>query len=226
MEPVVVKISGSLIYPPRLEYMRGLREAVSRAADEGARLAIVVGGGPLARSYIEVLRGVGVNQSIQDLAGIIASRANAYFTASLLYPRSPLTVPGSVEEVLEAYASGRIPVIGGFEPGQSTNAVSLLVAEAIGAGRVVDLLNGVKGVYDRDPSTPGARLLERLTLSQLEAIVSRYEQEAGKYALMDHVAVSIARRSRIKVHFIDGSDPYNLLRVLRGERMGSVVEPD
>lgn len=225
MEAVVVKVSGSLVYPPRKEYVGRLVEEIARIHESGTRVAVVVGGGPLAREYIRVLKELGVNQSLQDLAGIMSSRLNAYFLSSLLYPLSPLRVPGRVEEVLEIIATGRIPVAGGFEPGQSTNAVALIIAEAIGAGRVFNLLNRVEGVYDRDPQAPGARLLDEITLSKLEGIVSSYEQEAGKYALIDHIAVEIARRSRITIHFIDGSDPGNLYEAFKGERIGTLVVP-
>ncbi|MCE4622114.1 MAG: UMP kinase [Desulfurococcales archaeon] len=226
MESIVLKFSGSLMYPPRKEYMAKLREIVTSLHDNGTRLAIVVGGGPVAREYIDVLRKLGVNQSLQDLVGIMTSRLNAYFTASILYPRSPLRIPKNIEEVLEIYATGLIPVSGGFEPGQSTNAVSLLIAETIGARKVLNLLNKVEGVYDKDPSLPGSKLIEKLTLSELERIVSSYEQQAGRYTLIDHLAVKIARRSRITIHFIDGSNLDNLIRALRGEKIGTIVVPD
>ena len=205
--------------------MAELRRIISEIHESGMRLAIVVGGGPIAREYINVLRGLDVNQSLQDLLGVAVSRLNARLLASLLYPRSPLAIPSNVEAVLEVYSRGQIPVVGGFEPGQSTNAVSLLIAEAVNAEKVINMLNKVEGVYDKDPKLPGSRLLERITLRDLEEIVSSYEQQAGRYTLMDHLAVKIARRSRIPIHFIDGSDPGNLLKALRGERIGTIVEP-
>ena len=226
MEPLVIKISGSLVYPPITSYLVQLVDVVKSLRDYGYKPVLVTGGGSLARETIGVLRNAGKNQALQDLMGITASRLNAFLLASLLYPHSSLRVPTNVEGVLEIYSRGLIPVVGGFEPGQSTNAVALLVAEAIGGELVVDMLKDAEGVYDREPTKPGARLIDRMKLADLEKIVENYKQEAGKYTLMDHLAIQIARRSKIKIYFINGRDPWNLVRLVRGEKIGTLVEPN
>jgi len=224
-EPLVIKISGSLVYPPDPTYVKALVQSIMEAEDLSYHPAIVVGGGPVARSYITALRQIGANQAVQDLSGIWGARLNALFLSLALNPRSIPRVPHTIEEVLDIYSRGLIPVIGGFQPGQSTNAVALVVAEAIGAKTVLNLLRGVEGVYDRPPDKPGARLLDRITLEDLQDIVEEYAQEAGRYQLIDHVAIKIARRSKIRIHYVNGNDPRNIVRALRGEKVGTVVEP-
>jgi len=221
--PVVVKLSGALLYPPRGPYYRGLLGVLRELASEG--LGVVVGGGPPAREYIRALADVGASQSARDLAGIAASRLNAYVLALALGRLSAPRVPESIDEALELYYAGRVPVMGGLQPGQSTNAVALALAEAIGARLVVNALNGVAGVYDRPPGDPRARLLKRVTTRKLREIVSGYSQTAGEYRLIDHVALGIAERSGIAIRFIDGSTPENILAAARGEDVGTLVEP-
>ena len=222
---MVFKLSGSLVYPPRPDYLRGLRAVVERLVGDGYSVAIVVGGGRVARELIAAAREVGVGQWGQDLLGIGASRLNALLLAHVLRPLSLPRVPVSLEDAVEYVMSGRVPVMGGLQPGQSTNAVALLLAEALGASRVVNALRGVAGVYDRDPGQPGARLLPRLSLDELERIVEGYPQEAGRYSLIDHLAIQVARRSRIPIIFVDGERLDQLEAAARGEPVGSQVLP-
>ena len=223
--PIVLKVSGSLIYPPRPDYVKEFVDIIRKVESMGYHPAIVVGGGGVARSYIAALREMGANQAVQDLAGIWGARLNALFLSLALHPRSIPRIPMTLEEVLDIYSRGLIPVIGGFQPGQSTNAVALVVSEAIGAKLVLNLLRGVDGVYDRPPDKPGAKLLDEITLSDLEAIVEEYAQEAGRYQLIDHVAIRIAERSNIKIHYINGEKPELVIRALQGQRVGTIVIP-
>jgi len=225
VEPLVIKISGSLVYPPNPDYVKSLVKAINDIEELGYHPAIVVGGGPVARSYISALRQIGANQAVQDLSGIWGARLNALFLSLALHPRSIPKVPHTIEEVLDLYTRNLIPVIGGFQPGQSTNAVALVVAEAVGARKVLNLLNGVEGVYDRPPDKPGAKLLSKITLNELKRIVDEYAQEAGRYQLIDHVAIKIAKRSNIIIHYINGREPYLIVKALKGEDVGTIVQP-
>jgi uridylate kinase len=50
-------------------------------------------------------------------------------------------------------------------------------------------------------------------------VIRRYPQLAGTYELFDNVALKVAERSKVRVLFVDGSDPRVLIRVLRGEKV-------
>lgn len=219
---VVVKLSGSLIYPPNDSYLSRLREVLLRLASKGVLSGVVVGGGDLARSYIGVLRRRNVGEAILDLMGIEAARLNASLVAKMLYPHSPPYPPATLEEAIRASLSGLIPVLGGLQPGQSTNAVAAVLAEALGSSTIINALRGIDGVYDRDPREPGSRRLERISYSKLREIISSMDKRAGGYTLFDEVALDVVERSRVRVLFIDGSDPTNILKALEG-RAGTVV---
>ena len=222
---LVVKVSGSLLYPPNPSYVSSLAGVLAGLRDRGYTLGVVVGGGALARELIGAGRRLGLTGAGQDLLGIEASRLNALLLALALYPHASPRIPRSIEEAVDQAARGLIPVLGGLQPGQSTNAVAMVLAEALRAGMVVNCLRGVEGVYDRDPSEPGARLLERITLEDLWNIVRSYPQVPGVYTLIDHVAVEVARRSRTRIVYVECSDPGVIERVASGERIGTLVEP-
>ncbi|MCX8196391.1 MAG: UMP kinase [Acidilobaceae archaeon] len=217
-DPVVVKLSGRLLSPPRAAYLRALRDSLLRASALRP-IAVVAGGGPLSREYISALRELGVPEALLDVMGINAARLNALCLSLALYPRAPPRALATLEEAAEALARGFIPVMGGLQPGQSTNAVALSLAEAVGAKLVINALAGVEGVYDGPPGSEGSRLLERVSYEEMEALVAKNPQVAGAYELMDHVALSIARRSSIRVLFVNGEEPALIERAIRGERV-------
>ncbi|MEB3756658.1 MAG: UMP kinase [Desulfurococcales archaeon] len=223
---IVVKISGKYFTPIDPIYAEELSKVLKEIQSQGNRIAIVVGGGRTARDYIKPLRELGVNEGHLDLLGIRASRLNAYALALLLGDLAYPEIPGSIEQFLEYWATGRIVVAGGFQPGQSTNAVSALIAEAITADTLYNMTN-VDGVYTDDPKrNPNAVKLDELTISELKNILGRKSANAGTYELFDRLSLDIIERSKIKVVVLDGSDPKNLIRHLGGEKIGTVIRPD
>ena len=223
--PIVVKVSGRLLSPPRPQYLRRLREALLRSADIRP-VAVVTGGGPLSREYISALRELEVPEALLDVMGINAARLNALSLALALYPRSPPRPMVTLEEALEALSRGSVPVLGGLQPGQSTNAVALSLAEALRAEVVVNMLSGVAGVYNPPPGREGSRLLERVSYEEMESLISQFPQLAGTYELLDRVALQIAMRSKVRVLFVNGEEPSVVERVSRGERVvGTLMGP-
>lgn len=222
---IAVKVSGRFIDPSNPAYVGELCRVIRELVEGGCRLAVVVGGGGLARRYIEAARRVGVSEALLDSIGIEASRLNALLVASGLGDLAYPSVPRSFEDFLRAWASGRVVVMGGLQPGQSTSAVSALVAEAIGAKLLVNAAS-VDGVYDKDPRVHrDARRLEEVTVAELRRILSGQSKEAGGYELMDQVSLSVVERSGIRVVITYGGDPRNIARAVRGERVGTVVLP-
>ena len=231
--PIVVKISGSLIAPglseeaqinKSISFLKRFTKNIKKISNY-YRISVVVGGGSLSRAYIKILKNIVNNMSMLDLVGITASRLNAQLISYALYPLTSGRIVTNVEEVLEEYSRGLIPVSGGWEPGHSTNAVALIIAEALGAKTVYNLLSRYDGVYYPNPEAPNARLLEEATYDQLEKIIKGNPQAPGRYELLDQMALEIAKRSRIRIHFLHG-DPDLLARVvIEGERAGTIVHP-
>lgn len=221
---VVVKISGKHVNPDKPGMVKSYAEVLRRLHEEGYRLAVVVGGGPVARAYIAAAREAGANRALQDMLGIEAARLNARLLAAALHPDAYPEPPRSIWEALEAAATGRIVVAGGFQPGQSTAGVAALLAEALNADLLV-LATTVDGVYTADPRrSPDAKLIPRLGYGDLRSVLEQ-SVEPGRYELLDPLALSIAERSGIRVRVVNGSDPENVARAARGEEVGSLVAP-
>ncbi|MET1128721.1 MAG: UMP kinase [Thermoproteota archaeon] len=220
----VVKISGKIVSPESVELVRGYINVLKSLRQMGLSLAVVVGGGMVSRSYISALNQLGANKGLQDLIGIEASRLNARLLAYALYPEAYPEPPRSLWELLEVYSTGKLVITGGFQPGQSTSTVAALVAEAIGAEMLV-LATTVDGVYTADPrADPSARMIKRLSYDELLSYVSS-GREPGSYELLDPYAVEILKRSGIPSRVVNGLNPENVLRAVRGEDVGTLITP-
>ncbi len=218
---VVVKLSGKLVEDVGTLHgiVRVLREAL-----EEYRLAIVTGGGRLARKYVTLLEQLGASKALRDEVGIEVSRLHARIVALALGSTAP--PPRSYEEVLEQLALGVNPIVaGGFQPGQSTTAVAALIAEAMRAERLV-IATVVDGVYDRDPAKhPDARLIPRLSIREALRVIES-SVEPGRYELLEPYAASIIERSGVRVYVVNGKHPERILEAIRGgEPIGTLITP-
>lgn len=189
------------------------------------KIVVVTGGGEDSRKYIDAARKLGGSEFICDVLGIGVSRLNALlFIAGLrddAYPESPSTL----EELRKAFEGGKIVVMGGLQPGQSTNAVAALAAEAIGANLLINATN-IDGVYSADPKMNSkAQKLNVITTDNLLKIVLNRKLLAGKYELFDPIAIKIVGRSKIPARIIDGRKPDNIERVIKGEDIGTLIQP-
>lgn len=219
---LVLKISGKILEPGREDMFRRYTEILGDLYRGGARIAVVTGGGGPAREYIRVCRDLTRNEGLCDVIGIEVSRVNALLLSILLGDTAYRKIPRSFDELFEAWSSGKIVVLGGIQPGQSTSAVAAAVAEALSAEMLI-FATVVDGVYDRDPREPGARLLEKVSVDELRTILSRQSFVAGGYELLDPVALRIIERSRIATIVLNGMYPENILRAVRGESVGTRI---
>ncbi|GBC68511.1 Uridylate kinase [archaeon HR01] len=222
---IVLKLGGHLIFSERTNTGL-LRRYCEMLADvfDGGRWAVVVGGGSIARQYVNGARELGLDEASCDLLAIKITRVNAYLMASCLGDLAVQTIPTTLEELLAVMGLGKIVVTGGLQPGQSTIAVSAIVAAAIKAERIV-VATDVDGVYTADPKVSAdARLIPRLTFDELSRLVEHTSQRAGEYPLMDLVGLTLLRRARIPLYYVNGAYPERVRDALLGRGAGTVVE--
>ena len=227
MERIVIKIGGSILFLEdgslNISLLRNYVTLFERLAKERKKLIIITGGGMIGKKYVSWARELGANEAICDLLGIQISRANAFLLISALGEIAYPDVPTSINDVIKALSTGRIVVLGGLQPGQSTNAVAALVAESIRAD-VLIIATDVDGVYDLPPQMPDAKKLDRISYEDLLDMVLKHSKfAAGKYELFDPLSVLIMMRSKIPVRVVNGKDPENIVKVIKGEKIGTLV---
>jgi len=216
---VVMSFGGSVFtevlanLEERLDELREFNERVDK-------LVIVVGAGNL-KSHIEAASGE-ASQAELDLVGIQATRLNAAVMKTYFEDAHP-TVPTDLDRLVEAVEYSDLIIMGGTEPGHSTDAVAALAGELIDADLMINVTD-VGGIYDKDPDVHGdAEKFDRLAYKELLDMVAQKEIEAGSYALMDLTACKILDRSTITTYVIDGTKEDELLRALDGDHSGTEI---
>jgi len=220
----VIKLTGS-IFPSMLNIdgVLGYVELFKELKNEGHKIVVVAGGGEQARKYINAARMMGASEVTCDLIGISVARLNARLLIAGLgedaYPEPPL----DVIELRKAFESGKIVVLGGLQPGQSTNAVGIISAEAIEADLFINTTD-VEGVFSEDPKKKqDAKLLRQISADEILRIALSYRVDAGSYELFDPVAAKMVKRSGIPTRIIDGRRPENIKLVINGEELGTLI---
>ncbi|MHA2357619.1 MAG: UMP kinase [Candidatus Heimdallarchaeaceae archaeon] len=227
MKKIVIKFGGSVLYKENMtlniDLIKNIVSVINDLYEEGHKIAIVVGGGKLARIIIQASDVLGHVTTFKDILAVESTRIHALLVIGSLKDKAYLLVPRSFEEIGKALSTGKIVVTGGLQPGQSTSAVSALIAEYWGADMLINLTN-VDKVYDKDPNRyPDASPIEKMTPDDLLNIISKQEEEPGKYALFDIVGCEIVKRSNLKLIFANGSKPENIIKIVKGESVGTIV---
>jgi len=218
---VVISLGGSIVYGKNIDfnYIYSFRKFLEEES-KNRKIFLVVGGGKIARDYISTASKLGMNEFLQDRIGIMASRINAsLFLGDYSYPK----VAESVEEAVIASSSYPVVLMGGTEPGHTTDAVSLLIAERIGEKRVINMTS-VGGVYSKDPKKyKDAELIRRMSYKDAQEMFLNRDMNAGLNLPFDLISIKIAERSRIEICII-GKNIEDLKRaIINGECQGTII---
>jgi len=217
---IVLRIGGSVLgSPPDAAIVEAYATIIHKIIERGHKVAVVVGGGHIAREYIETAKALGLPRRDQDTVAIHASRLNAKLVGIKLGARSvPMTVSGMVSRL----ARERVAVMGGLRPGITTDTVATLVAEAWHSDLMVKASNQ-DGIYTADPGLhKGAKLLRAISYAQLVEILGG-RHSPGIHSIVDPVAVERIAERRIKLIVVNGEKPENVLMAVDGMDVGTTV---
>ena len=234
MEPkykrILLKLSGEAMAGSNgqgLDFDTVLRicGAVKKCADMGVQIGIVVGGGNFWRG-----RSSGkMDRTRADHMGMLATTINALALADALeqldcYVRVQTAI--AMNQVAEPYIrnramrhleKGRVVIFGcgTGNPFFSTDTASALRAAEIEAD-IIFKASMVDGVYDSDPKkNPDAVKFDRLSF--LDVLNKDLK-------VMDSTAATLCKDNEIPILVFNLEDPENIVRAVRGETIGTIVE--
>lgn len=218
---IVFNIGGSVLCPegtPDMGYVKKFSKFILDLKRKKSKIIVVAGGGGIARKYIELARAFKPSEDFLDIIGIMGTRMNAMvFIASLGEHAYPKVVKNK-DDLEHALSSGKIVVMGGTVPKQTTDAVTVAVAELFDADLII-MGTDVDGVYDKDPDKyKGAKLLENASLNDLKKIVKTKKHRAKPVAVIDPVAVELLERARIKTIVLNGKKIENMRKAIGGRK--------
>ena len=233
MEPkyrrILLKLSGEALAGDaktgiNQETLGAISDKIHEAYDMGVEISIVVGGGNFWRGR----SGVGMDRTTADHMGMLATVINSLALQDALEARDiPTRVQTAIEmrQIAEPYIRRKairhlekkrivIFACGTGNPYFSTDTTAALRAAEIDA-EIILKATMVDGVYDSDPKKNlNAVRYDRLT----------YSDALGKrLGVMDSTALSLCMDNDIPLIVFDLSDPQNIIRVIRGENLGTII---
>jgi uridylate kinase len=222
---IVIRLGGSVIATPvNTELIGEYVKILKKLKAKGHMLAVIIGGGALAREFIKVARELGLPEEDQDDLAISVSRLYAQLFAKMLGADCCQKIPTSVDETIQCLKAGKIAVLGGLKPGMTTDTVAAMVAEHINANIMIKATDQ-EGVYNKDPRKyKDAVKLDHLTFEELPKVLAENRHKAGIHQVLDPEAVKILKAKRIRVQVLNGFKPENLLLAVEGKPIGTIIE--
>ena len=229
---VLLKISGEALAGEKhfgldFQVLGQVADVIKECVNMGVQIGVVIGGGNFWRG---VKNGEGhIERTRADHMGMLATAMNCMALADVLEQKGVdvrLQTALEIREVAEPYIraravrhleKGRVVLFGcGVGcPFFSTDTAAVLRAAEINAD-VILLAKNVDGVYTADPvKDPTAVKYDTIT----------YDEVLAKHLMvMDSTATSLSMDNKIPVLLFALKDPQNIVRVLRGEKIGTIVK--
>ena len=227
----LLKLSGEALAGERgigfdYQVVERLANEIREVHARGVQLGLVVGGGNIVRGT--TASQAGLDRVSADYMGMLATVINALALQNVLERQGLETrvmTAIRMESVAEPYIrrrairhveKGRLVIFaaGTGNPFFSTDTAAVLRALEIEAD-VILKGTGVDGVYTADPRTdPSATFIPELTFQ--DAIVNGY-------AVMDANAFGLCKANGLPIVVFNIQQPGSVLRVLEGERVGTIV---
>ena len=226
---VLLKVSGEALAGPvghgiDEDTVTEISKNIKKIADMGCQVAIVVGGGNIWRGRSSEH----MDRTRADHMGMLATAINSLALCSSLEALGVETrVQTAIEmrQIAEPYIrsradrhldKGRVVIFGcgTGNPFMSTDTAAALRAVEMEAD-VILLAKKVDAVYDSDPAiNPDARKYTNLSFSD---ILSK------NLGVMDSTAASLCRDNRMPILVFGLNDPENIIRAVKGEKIGTLV---
>ena len=231
---VLIKISGEALAGDKhfgldFQVMGRVADTIKDCVDMGVQVGLVIGGGNFWRG---VKDGEGhIERTRADHMGMLATAMNCMAMADVLEQKgvdvrvqTALEIRAVAEPYIRARAirhleKGRVVIFGcGIGcPFFSTDTAAVLRAAEIEAD-IILLAKNIDGVYSADPAKdPTAVKYDAITYDE---VLARH------LAVMDTTATSLSMDNHIPVQVFALKDPQNILRVVMGEPIGTIVKEE
>ena len=229
---VIIKISGEALAAEKktgfdFAFVGAVCEQIKRCVALGAQIGIVVGGGNIWRG---VKDGAGKIERVSaDRMGMLATAINCLALGDVLAQcgvKAKVLTAVDIQGVGERYDTKKAVeyledgcvVIFGCGTGHpffSTDTAAALRAAEIGADAIL-LAKNIDGVYSDDPrKNPAAVKYDEISYADVLA---------QRLAVMDSTATSLAMDNDIPVVVFALAAEDGILRVLQGEKLGTLVK--
>ncbi|MCG3174030.1 MAG: Uridylate kinase [Myxococcota bacterium] len=231
---ILLKLSGEAlkgskndnVFDPKV--LADIAREIKEVHDHGVEVALVIGGGNIFRGMPASQGAHKMDRAHADYMGMLATVINALAIQDALEATGVQTRVQSALEmqaVAEPYIrrrairhleKGRVVIFaaGTGNPYFTTDTAASLRAMEIQAQAILKATK-VDGVYSSDPmKDPSAKMYDELTYVQV------LKQNLN---VMDATAITLCQESRMPIFVFNMRTPGNVLRIVKGEKTGTVV---
>ena len=229
---VLLKISGEALAGQQhrgldFQVIGAVCDVVKKCVELGVQVGIVVGGGNFWRGLKD--GGDRMERTRADHMGMLATVINALAVADCLEQRgvavrvqtaiamNAIAEPYIRGKAIRHLEKGRVVIFGcgTGNPYFSTDTGAVLRAAEIEADAIL-LAKNIDGVYSADPmKDPTAVKFDEIT----------YDEVLARHLMvMDSTATSLSMDNHIPIVLFALKDPENILRVVMGEQVGTIVK--
>ncbi len=228
---ILLKLSGEALlgdneYGISTDRIHQYTDEITNAVAAGVEVAIVIGGGNIYRGM--QAEKTGIERAQGDYMGMLATVINGMAIQSILENKGVQTrLMSSIEmkQICEPYIrrrairhleKGRVVILAGGigDPYFTTDTTAALRGTEL---HVDVLLKGtrVDGIYTADPEKdPTAKKYTELSFDEV------YEKGLN---VMDMTAFTLCKENNLKIIVFDMNTPGNLMHLLEGEKIGTIV---
>jgi uridylate kinase len=228
---ILLKLSGESLMGDKefgldpkmlLQYATDIKSAV----DQGIQVAIVIGGGNIYRGMNEAE--TGIERAQGDYMGMLATVINGIALQSIIEKvgiKTRLLTAIKMEQIAEPYIrrrairhleKGRVVIFGAGtgNPYFTTDTAGSLRAVEIDADVILKGTR-VNGIYTADPEKdPTATKYDTISFKD---VISK------NLKVMDMTAFTLCQENNLPIIVFDMNTPGNLLKIVSGENIGTVV---
>ncbi len=229
---ILLKLSGEALmghedYGIDPQVLARLAEEIIEVSDAGTQTGVVIGGGNIFRGA--GLAAAGMDRVTGDNMGMLATVMNALAMADAIERRGGVArvmSAISIHEVAEDFVrrramrhleKGRIVLFaaGIGNPFFTTDSAAALRAIEIGADLLLKATK-VDGIYNADPARD--KTATRFEHLDYDEVIEH------KLRVMDTAAIALCRDHGLPMRIYDMTCPGNLLRIMHGESVGTLVD--
>ena len=227
-EALGIKSSDNII---DVDSLNSICEKIKLLHDEGLEVAIVIGAGNIWRG--KVAEKIGIERVPADFMGMLGTVINAVAMSSALkrmgvdsvvYSAIPeikdVTIAYNADKVKEDLAQGKVCFLAGGtgKPFFTTDTAATLRAIETNCDAILMAKNGVKGVYDKDPSVyKDAKFYPEITFQEMKDM---------HLQVMDQSAIELIEKTDIQILVFQMQDLENFHKAAMGINVGTICKKE
>ena len=223
---IILSLGGSQIIPENinLNYLIKFKKVLKKNTKHN-KFIVVCGGGSIARKYIHALKSIKINETLQSLAGISATRMNARFMNYFFNINPKYGIPHTMRTLKKYIKKQDIIFCGALEykPNQTSDSTSAEIAKEF-KSEFINITN-IKGLYTKNPKEfKDAKFIPEITWKEFDKRANQIKFKPGQHFVLDQNASKIIMQSKIPTYII-GNDLNQLDNIIKNKKfIGTIIQ--